>query len=96
MALVPQDKKRKIELILSYMGVKLQDALLKLNHEEDIEDIYDDTYKATLDIGAKQDIADIIKMLRWLADNEGFTVPPAYTDGEVDAIEPQIRQKNEE
>lgn len=95
MALVDQDKKAKIELVNGYIQGKIQDVNLKLHREEDSEDIFDDTFKATLDTSAKQDEADIIKMLRWLADNLGFTAPAAFTDGEVDTINPRIRQKED-
>jgi len=95
MALVDQDKSKKIQLVNAYMKAKLQEVNLKLHREEDPEDIFDDTFKGTLDASAKADEGDIIKMLRWLADNLGFTVPIAFTDAEVDAINPDIRQKDD-
>lgn len=95
MALVPQDKKLKIELVNNYIQSKLQGVNRKLDREEDREDIFDDTYKGTLDASVKQDEGDVIQMLRWLADNLGFTVPAAYSDAEVDAINPKIRQKED-
>ena len=95
MALVPQDKKKKIELVNAYMKGKLQEVNLKLQRETNPNGIYDATFVAGLDTSAKQDEGDIIQMLRWLADNEGFTVPAAFSDAEVDAINPKIRQKED-
>ena len=94
--MVEQTKKRKIELVNQYMKGKLQMVNLKLHREADAENVFDDVYKATLDTSAKQDEGDIIKMLRWLAKDLGFTVPPAFTDNEVDAINSEIRTKVED
>ncbi len=93
MALVDQDKKKKIEGVNSYIKGKIQEVDLKLFQETNPGGIYDGTYVGGLDASAKSDEGDIIKMLRWLADNLGFTVPPAFSDAEVDAIDPNIRQK---
>ena len=91
MAIVPQTKRRKIELVNDFVQAKIQDANLKLYREDDAENIFDATFKATLDVLSKQDEADIIKALRWLADNLGFAVPVAFTDQEAkDNIHPNI------
>jgi hypothetical protein len=92
MALVPQTRKRKIELINQYMKGKLQEANLLLYREEDTEGIHDATYKATLQEAVYDIEKDIISMLRWLAASESFTVPAAFNDAQVDAINPLIRQ----
>jgi hypothetical protein len=92
MALVPQDKKVKIELILGYLRGKIGDARTKLHEETNPGGKYDATYVSGLDASVKSDIGDIIKMLRWLAINESFAVPTEFLDAEVDAINPEIRQ----
>lgn len=89
--MVEQTKKRKIELVNSYIKGKLQQVNLKLHREADLEDVFDDIYKAGLDVSAKQDEGDIIKMLRWLANDLGFTIPAAFTDAQVDEINPEVR-----
>ena len=95
MALVPQDKKRKIELVNAFVKGNSQKANLYLHQEADPQDIYDDTVKAGRQAEVLTLLSNSIKMFRWLADDQSLTVPPAYTDGEVDAINPEIRQKED-
>ena len=90
-----QTKRKKIELVNQYMKGKLQLVNWKLNREADTSGHFDSTYQATLDSSAKADEGDIIKMLRWLAGDLSFTVPAAFTDAEIDAINPEIRTVNE-
>jgi hypothetical protein len=89
--MVDQTRKRKIELVNAYMKGQLQQANSKLHYEADTSGKYDVTWQAGVKAEVEGHEANIIKMLRWLAVSEGFTVPVAYTDGEVDAINSEIR-----
>ncbi len=86
-----QTRKRKIELVNDYMRSELQQANSKLHYEADMSGRFSVTWQA----GAKTEVynheANIIKILRWLAADEGFTIPTAYTNAEVDAINAEIR-----
>ena len=91
MAIVPQTRKRKIELVNSYMKGKLQQANALLHKEADTSGQYDATWQGTVQQQVYDIEADIIKALRWLADNEAFPVPAAFTDQEAkDNINPEI------
>ncbi len=54
-------------------------------------------YLGTLAAGAKTDIQELTKMLRWLFTEFNITaVPAAYTDAQVDAIEEDIRTHDDD
>jgi hypothetical protein len=89
--MVEQTKKLKIEGVNRYLIHEAKMANSLLRREEDAEDVYDDTYKATLDAIVKDHEANIVKMLRWLMADLTLPTPDAFTDGEVDAINPDIR-----
>ena len=46
-------------------------------------------------VAAKNHNANAIKMYRWLFGKISVTVPPAYTDAEVDAIHIDIRTRDD-
>jgi len=89
--MVDQTKRLKIELIIDYINTNIQISKLLLNREEDLENIFSTTYKGTLDTTIKQKIANIVKILRWLINDLGLSTPNAFTDAQIDAIDPEIR-----
>jgi hypothetical protein len=95
MALVPQDKKVKMSKINAYIKNNAGKIQGLLAEEADQSGKYDATYQSGLKSEIESIQADTIKMLRWLAVNESYTVPPAFSDAEVDAIDPFIRQKDD-
>ena len=92
MALVPQTKQNKIWHVMQYVSSQSGKVSKAVREELNKEGKLDATYVGGLDAQAKQDASDIIAMLRWLVDDLGVSVPSAFTDGEVDAINELIRQ----
>jgi len=53
-------------------------------------------FKTALRNQAKSDVRDGVKMLRWMFTELGITtIPTAYTDAQVDAIDENIRTHDE-
>lgn len=88
-----QPKRITVLGALAYMEDRIHDANRKLTIEADTSGQYDATYQAGLDASAKTDIVNVIKMLRWLKETYfGIAgTPAAFTDAEVDGINPYIR-----
>ena len=89
--MVAQTKKLKIQFINEYIIKESRIANSLLREEEDIDDKYDDIYKASLDGTVKSHEANIVKMLRWLIDDLSLPTPDAFTDAQVDVINEEIR-----
>ena len=89
--MVEQTKKIKIELINKYIINESKIANSLLRREEDLDDIYDDTYKASLDGTVKSHESNMVMMLRWLIADLSLPTPDAFTDAQVDAINEEIR-----
>jgi len=94
MAIVPQPKRSKIRNLFAYVTDEINQANRDLKDEADPDTLgrLDDTYVAGRDAAAKQHLGNAIKAIRWLADDLGETVPPAYTDAEIDALNREIRE----
>lgn len=50
-----------------------------------------DAYKTQLEALAATKNTDAVATYRWIMDEFSLTVPAAYTDAEIDAIDPDIR-----
>jgi len=97
MVLEPNDKIDLVRGALDYIEIKFRAARRDLSDEAnpDSEGRLDDVYVAGRDAAAKTNVLEGIQMLRWLIeDHFGLSPPAAYTDAEVDAINPRIRQKD--
>jgi len=92
MALVPQTKRRKVGNLLSEIRNDITTAKNALRIEERDDPKFTQTYKDGRDAVAKASIANTVRMLGWLLGDLGITPPTAYTDAEIDAINPNIRQ----
>ena len=88
-----QPKRITVINALAYIEDKIHSANLKLTKEVDSSGEYDATFQSGLDASAKGDITDIVKMIRWLKETyfNIASVPTAFSDAEVDAINPLIR-----
>ena len=89
MAIVPQPKRTKIRNLFAYVSDEINAANRDLRDEADpdTKGRLDDTYVAGRDAAAKTHLSNAIKAVRWLADDLSVTVPTAYTDAEIDALE---------
>lgn len=92
MVLIPTPKRQKVRTALAECENRIHSANRKLTEEVDAENKLDATYKAGLDASAKQDIADVFKILDWLRNDFGLADPPLLDDAGIDAINPEIRQ----
>jgi len=95
MARIPQDKVGTIARATRYVTDKFRDMNEKFAEENEADARFKTTYLSGLDADGKTDGADAVKMLRWLLGNLSVTIPAAYTDAEVDAINPDIRTKDD-
>lgn len=86
-----QNKKTKIQLVNNYIQERSQLVSFMLEREADSTGDFDSTYQSGLDAAIKAEETKLFKMGRWLLDNLGITPPAAFTDAEVDAINPKIR-----
>jgi len=90
--MVAQTKRNKVLNSLAYLEDNIHEANDSLRIEEENAPEYTTTYKSGLDASAKNNLKVIVKMLRWLASDLGITtLPAAFTDAQVDAIDPTIR-----
>ena len=89
--MVDQTKKAKIELVNNYIQERAQLVSLLLEREADSTGAFDLTYQSGLDAAIKAEEAKLFKMGRWLLNDLGISAPVAFTDAEVDAINPRIR-----
>jgi len=85
MAIVPQRKKKKIEMVNNYAKGKGQKVNLLLSREADLSGIFDSAYQSGLDAEVKAEMAKIIKGYRWLINNLNVNTPAAFTDAEAEA-----------
>jgi hypothetical protein len=93
MVLVANPKSHIVNESGAYIVNKIQDAITAFREELDINTKFSASYIASRDGLAKTNIDDAIAMIRWLYETEfGLTPPPALTDIQVDAINPNIRQ----
>ena len=94
--MVEQTKRVKTIKALAYVENKIHSINNKFKDELDISGRIDTTYQSGLNTSAKDDGKDLVKMLRWLLKELGIaTLPAAYTDTQVDAIDPEIRTVEE-
>jgi len=91
--MVEQDPKKQLELINDFVIQEARISNSLLNREEDLEGIFDATYKGTLSNIIKTHEARIIKMIRWYIELKTLPVPDAFTDAEVDLENLEIRTK---
>ena len=91
--MVDQPKRVVVLNALGYVQNQITLVNTKLLKETNPDGEYDATFVAGLDTSAKTNLVNILKMLRWL--KEGYFgisgTPAAFTDAEVDAINPSIR-----
>ena len=86
-----QTKREKVERVLNYVLQKRRSIFEKLASEQNQN--YKQSYLSSLDDSAKDDMKDIVSMIRWLINDLGVNTPPAFTNQEVDSIDPTIRTK---
>jgi len=92
MAIVNQTKRRKVVNALAYIEDNIHQANNSLLIEERDAPEYDTGFKSGRDQAAKLNLRDIVKMLRWLADDLGVgTLPKAFTDQQIDDLNRDIR-----
>lgn len=90
--MVEQTKRIKTIKALAYVENKIHSINNKFKDEKDTSGRLDITYQSGLNTSAKNDGKELVKMLRWLLKELGITtLPTAYTDAQVDAIDPSIR-----
>ena len=80
---------------MRYVSTEFSKAEDDLQQELNPDNRYTASWVADRDTSAKAHVMNAIKMQRWLLDNLGVTVPAAYSDAEVDAIDSAIRQKDD-
>ena len=94
--MIEQTKREKTIKALAYVENKIHSINHKFKDEEDTSGKLDTTYQSGLNTSAKNDGKDLVKMLRWLLKELGITtLPAAYTNTQVDAIDPEIRTVEE-
>ncbi len=92
MALVPQDKRTKVRLLLNEIENRTAKAKDFLEEEQNLQGKLDAAYVAGRDAEAKTQLSEVVKLIRWLIEDFSLPVPVAYTDAEIDAINDKIRQ----
>jgi len=96
MARVANSKRIIVRNALAYIEDKIHAANNKLLEEEDSSGKYSSGYLSGLDAGAKTDVKNATKMFRWLIQTYlGLSVPAAYTNTQVGALDPDIRTHEE-
>ena len=92
MARIARDRTGALSQVMGYTQKKFEEIQKKILDEQDSSGRIDSTYQTGLDAEIKSLGADAVKMLRWLIEeNLSLAAPVAYTDAEVDAIDPNIR-----
>lgn len=92
MVRVKNNKRILVREALGYIEQEIHGANNDLREELDTDNKLDVTYKTGRDASAKTHVKNAIKMFRWLVEVEfSLTVPNAYTNAEVDAIDIDIR-----
>lgn len=92
MARVERDRTGAISQVMNYVQQQFNDIQKEILDEQDLSGRIDTTYQTGLDASIKTLGRNATKMLIWLIeDHLGLTVPTAYTDAEVDAIDVDIR-----
>jgi len=102
MALIPQTKRLKIVGALSYIDKQINLTIRRIAQEDEADNLlvdFDqakiDVRKTRLDTEAKSEAGKAVQMFRWLLDDLSVTIPAAFTDAEVDTIDPLIRQTDD-
>ena len=94
--MVEQTKRVKTVKALAYVENRIHSINNKFKDELDTSGRLDSTYKSGLNTSAKDDGKDLVKMLRWLLKELGITtLPAAFTNAQVDVIDPTIRSVEE-
>ncbi len=93
--MVEQTKKNKVGLIDTYIMANGQDINVALLEESNLSGKYKNTWVNSRQAVVKTLLENNIKMYRWLLDDLSISVPDAYTDAEVDIINPEIRTLDE-
>lgn len=92
MARVPRDRTGTLSMVMNYTKQKFDEIQKRILDEQDSTGRIDTTYQTGLDAEIKSLGADVIKMLRWLIEtNLSLSPPSAFTNTQVDAINPDIR-----
>ena len=86
-----QTKKRKINLVNSYIMDRIQNIDKLLNREEDADNMLDTNYKGGLDAEIKNEGKKIDQIMGWLINDLNLNRPSILIDAEVDIINPKIR-----
>ncbi len=102
MALIPQKTVTKVINALAYIDEQNRQANVSFGQSEIADDLLTDFTQANIDArktrlnteGANE-AKKSVQMFRWLLGSIGATVPVAFTDAEVDAINPEIRQTDD-
>ena len=96
MARVDNSKRQLVLNALAVIENDIHSANRKLLEEQDPDNKLDATYKANLDTSAKDDVKHAVQVFRWLIeDHFSLTAPAAFTDTDIDNIDPEIRTHEE-
>ena len=91
MARVNNTKREVVMELLAEVSTRIAKADKKLLEELDLQNKLNTTYKSSLDSGAKDDLKEVIKFLRWLLAYLNIqNIPSAYTDSQIDTINEDI------
>ena len=102
MALIPQTKLKKIIASLKYINDQNSQTIERIAQADESDDLLIDFTQAKIDVRktrltteANVEAAKAVQMFRWLLGDLGVAIPAAFTDAEVDAIDPEIRQTDD-